>query len=372
MIQSPEYSLEKAKEYQKIKQKLTFVHLFLTPAILLVAIATPLSIHFKDWALGIHSHPSIALALYFLFFSLFMMIFDLPLGFYSGFILEHRFRLSNQTFGVWAQDFLKKSVLSFVFSLLLLLALYALIWHFPATWWVWAWASFALVSYVMGKLFPVLIVPLFYKYGKVEDQALKSRILALAARYSLPVGNVYSLNLSKTTKKANAAFMGMGKTKRVVLSDTLIEKFTADEIETVVAHELGHYKHHDIWKQLGLGLITSLAGFWIVSRAVDPAAGVFHLQGAADVAAMPLVFLIFYLFYLVLTPVQNGYSRIVERAADRFSLEAFPYPDIFISCMDKLGKVNLSDPEPHSLIEWFFYDHPAIGKRIQMAKEWKK
>lgn len=372
MTNSPEYSLEKAKAYQKQKQKLSFLHLFLSPAILLAVIATPLSFYFKQWAVSIYAQPYLSFALYFLFFSLFMLIFDLPLGFYSGFVLEHQYELSNQTLRTWILDFFKKSILSFAFSLVLLMALYALIWNLPGTWWVWAWAGFAAVSYGMGKLFPVLIVPLFYKYGKVEDQSLKDRILKLAARYALPVENVYSINLSKTTKKANAAFMGMGKTKRVVLSDTLIEKFTGDEIETVVAHELGHYKHHDIWKQLIFGLLASFAGFWLVFRAIDPAAHFFDLGGAGDIAAMPLVFLIFYFFYLILTPVQNGFSRIVERAADRFALEAFPRPDAFISCMDKLGKVNLADPQPNPFIEWFFYDHPAIGKRIQMAREWKK
>ena len=369
---SSDYSLEKAKAYQKQKQKLMFVHLFLTPALLLLVVLTPLSFLFKEWAVSLASQPYSVFALYFLFFSIFMLIFDLPLAFYSGFILEHRYELSNQNFPAWAADFLKKSVLSFVLSLVLLAALYALIWNFPGTWWLWAWAGFAMVSYVMGKLFPVLIVPLFYKYGKVEDESLKDRILKLAARYNLPVENVYSINLSKTTKKANAAFMGMGKTKRVVLSDTLIEKFSGGEIETVVAHELGHYKHHDIWKQLIFGLITSFAGFWFVFRLIDPAAQIFGMDGAADLAALPVVFFIFNLFYFILIPAQNGFSRTVERAADRFALEAFPHPDVFISCMDKLSKVNLADPNPSAVMEWFFYDHPAIGKRIQMAREWKK
>ena len=361
-------SREKAKIYQKKRQTLTLVHLVLTPVILGVAVVTPLSFLFKEWAGRIAANPYASAGIFFILFSAYDLLFDLPFAFYSGFRLEHQFELSNQTFGAWLGDFLKKLLLSTAFSLALIEILYALVWNFPNCWWLFAWAGYAAVSYVMGKLFPVLIVPLFYKYGKVEDAPLKKRILGLAARYGLPVENVYSLNLSKTTKKANAAFMGMGRTKRVVLSDTLLANFTPDEIETVVAHELGHFKHHDIWKQLGFGLVTSLAAFWIAFKLMSRLAPVFGFGGVGDVAAMPLLFLIFYFFSLVLMPVQNGFSRRLERAADRFALTAFPRTEVFVSCMEKLGRVNLADPEPNPVYEWFFYDHPAIGKRIRMAQ----
>lgn len=361
--------MTEAKTYQRIRQRLTFVNLALTPLLLWLVLVTGISVAIRDQASAWTSQPYAALAIYFALFSLLMLVFDLPLAFYSGFKLEHRFKLSNQTFTAWVTDLTKKSLLSFVFSLLLIEALYFLIWHFSKSWWVLAWAAFTLVSYGMGKLFPVFIVPLFYKYGKVEDEGLKARIFALAERYQLPVQNVFSINLSKTTKKANAAFMGFGKTKRVVLSDTLIDNFTADEIETVVAHELGHYKHKDVWKSLGFGVVTSFAAFALAFHYMEPTAAHFGLNGASDIAALPLLFLIFYAFSLVLMPIQNGFSRWIERAADRFALQAFPQPSVFISCMEKLAKVNLADPEPHPFIEWLLHDHPAIGKRIAMAKK---
>jgi STE24 endopeptidase len=360
--------LDKAKAYQKKKQVLTLFHLFLTPVILGVAVTTPLSSMFKSLALGMTQNLYLALSLYFIFFTLYMLVFDLPFSFYSGFILEHRFELSNQTFGAWFKDFAKKTLLSFAFSLLLIEALFALIWNQPFHWWLFAWAGYVAVSYGLGKVFPVLIVPLFYRYGKIETDSLRNRILALAARYGLPVENVYTLDLSKTTKKANAAFMGIGRTKRVVLSDTLLSHFTEGEIETVVAHEMGHFKHRDIWKQLGFGAATSLAAFWLVFRLIEPASQSFGLEGTADIANLPLLFLIFYFFGLVLLPVQNGFCRRLERAADRFALDACPDKDVFVSCLEKLGKVNLADPHPHPLYEWFFYDHPAIAKRIRMAQ----
>jgi len=216
----------------------------------------------------------------------------------------------------------------------------------PAHWWIWAWASYAFLSYVLGKVFPVLIVPLFYKYGKLEDKELETKVLALAARFDMPVGNVYSLNLSKTTKKANAAFMGIGKTKRVVLSDTLIQNFTHSEVEVVVAHELGHYKHHDVWRLLAFGLGASLIAFAVGFGGMNALVPALSLSSAADVAGLPLLFLIFYIVNLVLMPVTNGYSRRRERAADIFALKALATREVFISCMAKLGEQNLADPEP--------------------------
>jgi len=230
----------KAKEYQRKKQILTLFNLFFTPAVLLLIILSPLSLQWKLWSISVGGNAYLAVAIYFVCLSVFMLIFDLPLSFYSGYYLEHRYGLSNQSWKSWVKDLCKRSLLSFVISCVLLEALYALIWYSPNLWWLYAWCGYALVSYVMGKLFPVLIVPLFYKYSRVTDEHLNHEILDLAKRFDLPVENVYALNLSRTTKKANAAFMGFGKTKRVVLSDTLINNFTVEEVKTVVAHELGH------------------------------------------------------------------------------------------------------------------------------------
>lgn len=359
----------KARLYTRRKQLLTLTHLALTPALLLLAAGTPVSSAFKSWALEFASQPQLALALYFLFFSGFMLLFDLPFSYYSGFIVEHEFGLSNQTFAAWRKDFLKKSSLSFLFSLVLIELLYLLIWKFPAGWWLFAWAGYAVISYLIGKIFPVVIVPLFFKYERVPEGDLKTRIIKMSGRYGLPVENVYSLNLSRTTKKANAAFMGIGRTKRVVLSDTLLAHFNHDEIETVVAHEIGHFKNHDIFRQLAFGLVTSLVLFYLSFRMMDPAARQFGFEGVGDIASLPVLFLVLTLLGTILIPVQSAFSRMLERAADRFSLEAYPKLDIFISCMEKLARVNLSDPVPNPVYEWFFYDHPSISRRIRLAKE---
>jgi len=363
----------KAQEYQAIRRRLSLFHLFLTPSLLGILLLSGWTHGMRLNAVAITGGNDWGVvSVYFVLFSLFFLIFDLPLSFYSGFILEHRFGLSNQTFGQWLLEFGKKTLLSFALSLVLLEALYWIIRSDPAHWWLWAWAAYAFVSYVLGKLFPVFIVPLFYKYGKLEDKELETRILRLAEKFHMPVGNVYSLNLSKTTKKANAAFMGIGKTKRVVLSDTLIEHFTHAEIEMVMAHELGHYKHRDVWRLLAFGLAASLAAFAAGFWGMEIASTSLGLGSVANIAGLPLLFLIFYAVNLVLMPVTNAYSRRREWAADRFALEALGDKEVFISCMEKLGEQNLADPDPPGWYEWIFYDHPSIGKRVAMAKNYEK
>ena len=362
---------ERAKEYQLIRRRLTLFHLLLTPSLLGILIASGWTFSLRQHAIalaGVNAWGVVAV--YFVLFSLFFLIFDLPLSFYSGYVLEHQFGLSNQNFSQWIIDLLKKTILSFTLSLALLEFLYLIIRKQPSSWWLWSWGAYAFVSYVLGKVFPVLIVPLFYKYGKLEDQSLEAKVLKLAAQFNMPVGNVYSLNLSKTTKKANAAFMGIGKTKRVVLSDTLIQNFTHDEVEVVVAHELGHYKHHDVWRLLAFGLVASLIAFAVGFWGMNVLSPVLQISTAADVAGLPLLFLIFYMVNLILMPLMNAYSRRRERAADRFALQALKTQDVFISCMNKLGSQNLADPEPPAWYEWFFYDHPSIKKRVAFAQQW--
>ncbi len=368
-MEQPKNNSDQAVLYQRIRRRLTLFHLILTPSLLGILLVSGWTFALRQNAVAFAgSCEGGIVGVYFLLFSLYFLIFDLPLSFYSGFVLEHRFGLSNQNFGQWLLDALKKALLSLALSLVLLEVLYWIIRADPVRWWLWAWTAYAFVSYILGKVFPVLVVPLFYKYGKLEDGELEAKVLALAARFGMPVGNVYSLNLSKTTKKANAAFMGIGKTKRVVLSDTLVQNFTHSEVEVVVAHELGHYKHHDVWRLLAFGLATSLVAFAVGFWGMNKLASSLNFSSAGDVAGLPLLFLIFYGVNLVLMPLMNAYSRHLERAADLFALKALGTRDVFISCMNKLGEQNLADPEPPAWYEWFFYDHPPVRKRIAMAK----
>lgn len=359
--------LERAKAYHRRKYFATLSHMGLEVFLLFCLISTGITFLFKEAAESVSSHRYLQITIYYSLFFLYLWIFGFFLSLYSEFHLEHAYGLSNQSFVGWFVELLKKTLLSFALTLPLLLGLYFLILQYPSQWWIGAWLGFAVFSYLLGQLFPVLIVPLFYRYSRVEDGSLKNRIFKLVARFGLPLENVYSLNLSKTTKKANAMFAGLGRTKRLVLSDTLIQNFTVDEIESVVSHELGHFKHRDIWRHLGFNALTSFAGFALAFHLLQDLTSRLGYYGTEDLAAFPLLYLILYLFATVLTPLSNAYSRWREREADRFALKASGAGG-FIPAMEKLSHLNLADPKPHPLIEWWFYTHPPIEKRIQMAK----
>jgi STE24 endopeptidase len=362
---------ENAKAYQRIRHWLHLVSLLLTLFILASVLVFGLSNQFYAWASSLGGGSYVTLALYFLFFSIYTMALGFPLSVYSGYRLEHRFSLSNQTLSAWFQDYAKRQLLSFLVAAILVLALYALIWNAGSVWWVWAWLGYAGFGLVLGKLFPVLIIPLFYKYSPIADAQLKRKIEALAAKHRLSIENVYSLNLSRTTKKANAVFTGLGKTKRVILSDTLLNSFTHDEIEAVLAHELGHYQHKDIWKQFGLGTVFTFAGFGLIAAYYGPLAAALNFSGIADMRAFPLLCLMSFVFGLVAGPLSNMFSRRAERQADQFALRVMGVREPFVTCMEKLAELNLADPNPHPLIEFLLYDHPAVGRRIQMAREYQ-
>lgn len=362
---------EKNKAYQRMRNWLSLAGLILTAITLFAAIQARLTFVFYDWAGHFTAPPYGTLFFYFVFFSLYSLLLSFPLSFYSGFSLEHQYQLSNQTLPAWAWESAKKQLLSFSITAPLVLGLYALIWHLPSSWWFWAWAGYALFSLVLGKLFPILIVTLFYKYSPISDEVLKKKIEALADRFGVHIQNVYSLNLSKTTKKANAAFSGFGKTKRVILGDTLLASFDHGEIETVLAHELGHYKHHDIWKQFAFGTVFSFIGFWAAFQSMGLFSHGLGYSGAGDIRSFPLLCLIFFVFGLILTPAGNAFSRLAERRADEFAIEATKDKISFISAMQKLSDQNLADPNPNPIIEFLLYDHPAIGKRIQMAEHYE-
>ncbi|MDD5084574.1 MAG: M48 family metallopeptidase [Candidatus Omnitrophica bacterium] len=361
-------NISTAKAYQRKKNWLFLFNIVMTFVLLVIVLVTGLSGFMRDMALSVSTVFVAAIFFYFVFLSLFFFVFDVAIDFYGGYILEHQFGLSNQRLTGWVWESLKRYVLTFVVALVLVEALYLLIRFSPQAWWFLAWVLWILFSLVLGKLFPVLIVPIFYKYSPVADEVLRERILGMARENGLHARNVYSLNLSKTTKKANAAFCGFGKTRRVILSDSLIGNFSHDEILSVVAHEIGHYKKRHLWKHAGFSACTSLVSFYIIFYCVSRAAGSWGIKGADDFANLPLLGLLSFLAGLVLMPLGNLYSRHMEREADCFALKKTGDKASFISTMRKLAAMNLADPNPNPLIEFFLYSHPSIKKRIEFAE----
>jgi STE24 endopeptidase len=296
-------------------------------------------------------------------------LLTLPVSFWSSYVLEHRYGLSNQTLGRWVWRRVKGYLVGGPLGLVLLLGLYALLWYGGAWWWVWATAGWLLVSLVMGQLLPTLILPLFYKMTPLDDAPLLERLKRLTAGTGLTVEGVYRLELSADTKKANAALAGLGRTRRVLLGDTLLGEFTPEEIEVVFAHEVGHHVHRHLPKMIVAGVVLAAAGFWLVDLALHRAAPALGYAGFDDPAALPLILLVLALLGLVLAPAQNAVSRFFERQCDRYALEKTGLVQAYRSAFLKLARLNKADPDPHPLVVWLFDDHPPIRERLAMAGE---
>jgi len=290
-----------------------------------------------------------------------------PIDFWSGFVLEHRYELSNQNLLGWLWRRLKAYAVGGVLGLLLLLGLYAILRWTGEYWWLWAAGGWLVVSLVLGQLLPVLILPLFYKVTRLDDAPLLEKLQRLAAGTGLTVAGVYRLHLSAETRKANAALAGLGRTRRVLLGDTLLEQFTPEEIEVVFAHEVGHHVYRHLPKMVVVSVLLATAGFWLVNLVLGLGAPRLGYAGVADPSALPLLLLVLSLFGLILSPLQNALSRFFETQCDRYALARTSMPAAYRSAFVKLARINKSDPDPNPLVAWLFYDHPPIRRRLALA-----
>jgi STE24 endopeptidase len=366
--------LAEAKRYGRLELICTLADKALDLAYLAVAallLARPLDAWLQT-APVLQRNWSLRLAVLFLLVTTAHACVSFPLSFYAGHVLEHRFGLSRQTFGRWLWRYAKRMMLGLAFGLALILGLYWLIWTTGPVWWLVAAGAFFAVSVLLGQLAPVLILPLFYRIEKLASPELLERIARLADGTGLSIEGVYRMQLSEETVKANAMLAGLGRTRRVLLGDTLLSHFTPEEIEVIFAHEIGHHVLHHIRKMIVTGLFTSAAGFWICDRllAVWLGQGPSAVDYAAmPVATLPVIMLILTVFAMLLEPAQNFVSRHYERQADRYALARTGRKDAYVAAFQKLAKLNKDDPDPPRLDVLLFHSHPPIAERLAMAEQ---
>jgi len=287
-----------------------------------------------------------------------------PISYYSGFYLEHKYNLSNQTFGKWIWENFKGLLVSLIIGIPILLIFYFSLNYFGNSWWLPFAIIMFFVSVVLSQIFPILILPIFYKLTPIEDETLKEKIRLLGHRAGINVENVYKFNMSKNTKKANAAFTGLGKTKRIILGDTLLDNYSIEEIETVIAHELGHYKKKHIVKNILIGTASSFLTLFLISLLYENSLSWFGFDSIAQVSALPLLALWSMLIGIIQTPLGNILSRKFEFEADEYAVIETKNPSAFKNTLEKLTDQNLGDKDPHPFVEWFFYSHPSIKNRV--------
>jgi len=295
-------------------------------------------------------------------------IVGLPLSFYSGFLLERRYELSHERLGSWLGDQAKSFGVGLVLGGGAASLIYFCIRVAPDGWWLIAGVFFALLIVGLTNLAPVVLLPLFYSVKPLDREVLRARLLALAERAGARVLGAYEWGMADKTKKANAALAGLGATRRILVSDTMLNEYSDDEIEVVLAHEIAHHVHGDIWKGIAFESALILAGFYLASRALvrlSPAVG---LRGVADVAGLPVLVLAAGAVSLVMVPVAHAMSRAFERNADRFALRLTRNPSAFVSAMRRLGAQNLAEEHPSKLVQWLFHSHPPIHERIASAQ----
>jgi len=360
-----------ARRYNRIRRRLGIADFALGFAMLVVLLATGWTRDLRDISyVGAWQIYSLAV----FFYIGILLVIGKALGFgldLYGFYLEHRFHLSNQKLGSWLWDQVKGFLVGLVFAGIVVEIIYYVLRMWPRQWWLMAWGAFIVLFVALAQIAPVVLFPIFYKFQPLQKEELKQRLVHLSERAGTRIRGVYEWKLSEKSKKANAALTGLGKTRRIILADTLLTNYSDDEIEAVLAHELGHHVRRHILKGILLEVAVTFVGFWAANEVLRWAVFDRHMfESLADFANLPLLALVSTVLSLVLMPVLNAYSRQKEREADQYCFESISSVEPFITSMNKLADQNLAERSPSRLVEVLFHSHPAISKRIEAAREY--
>ena len=367
---------DKATRYHRLGRRASLLSTAVSLVLLSAMLQTGASRALRGWAsavsssMGAAGSPSATVVFYVLALSLIVDAVMLPLGLYKGFFLERRYGLATETMGHWLKDHLKAVAIGLLFAEIGALFVYATLRHWPGAWWVVSGLAYSAVIIVLVNVAPVLLLPLFYTFKPLEKATLRDRLTALAAQAGTSIKGVYEWTLSDRTRKANAALTGMGNTRRILLSDTLLAEYSDDEIEVILAHELAHHVHRDIWSAVALDALLTFAGFYAAHQMLTRAVPFFGLQNASDPAGIPVLLIAAGALGLLVRPLMNAVSRSHERRADRYALRMTRNPSAFLSAMRRLGQQNLAEENPSRLVQAFFYTHPPIKDRLRAAQEW--
>lgn len=313
----------------------------------------------------------LAVPLFVIVLATLLNLVQFPLRYWSSLIYERKYGLSRYTFKGWFVDYLKGLFIGYLFAVIL----FSILWSFIGIsyWWVYAAVLYFFVDVFMSSIYPVFILPLFYKLKPFQNKRLKAKLMAMVK--SSGGGNIETIEVAKESEKsvkANAMFAGWGKTKKMILFDTLLDNFTEDEIETVIGHELGHYVQKDVWRDIILSTVLIFPILYAVHVLMTWTAAGTPLAGIADLAAIPLFMLLMELLDLVVMPLENWHSRWREKEADWFGLQHSKKPKAQISTEKRLADQALSDVSPHPFLEWYLFTHPNAEKRIAMVKDWER
>ena len=358
---------DRAVRYHRMRRRAAVVSTVLAASALIALLASGWSVRLAGWSNRLGG-PAVAVAFFTAVLAVGWELLSLPLTLYTSFLLDRKYGLSSETLGTWTGDHAKALAIGLTLTIAAALVVYGSMSVWPRAWWLVDTALFAAVAIVFSQVAPVVLMPLFYRFTPLERESLRDRLLALSARAGVPVLGVFEWGLGEKTSRANAALVGIGRTRRIIVSDTVLKDYSDDEVEVILAHELSHHVHHDIWS--GLAIETGIAGASLAAAnaAVITVGPSFGITRVSDIAGLPLLVLAGGATSLLLTPLANAWSRRNERRADRFALRLTGHPEPFISAMRRLGAQNLAEERPSRPAFWFFHTHPTIDERIAAAR----
>jgi STE24 endopeptidase len=360
--------------HTRIRNVLYFVGTAWSMGVLLLLLVTGASRRMRDVALRVTKKPFTAAMLYLLSFIVVTSLLELPLAWYSGFVVPHQFDLTDQSLGSWGSDLLKGLLVSLAITVPLgALALAGI--RQLKNWWTALWAVSVPLIILLVVVQPIVLDPIFNKFEPLQDQQLRAKLLDLASRAGIEGGRVYQVNKSKQTKTLNAYVNGIGPTNRIVMWDTLLNEMTHDEVLAVMGHEMGHYVMKHIWKGLAFSVGVSLVGFFLLQQVYDRGmrwwGDRWGFSERGDLASVPWLLLIVSVGNFLISPVVSGYSRSMEHDADIFGLEVTRLNEPMATAFIKLAENSKTLPQPHPFIRFWRYTHPPLAERIPFALSYR-
>jgi STE24 endopeptidase len=369
---------DKSTRYHRLRRRADLMGTAAAGLVLLALIAGGGASRMRESAAAVSSFISAGfddattVALYAVMLTIVLQIVELPFAFYQGFLLEHRYGLSTQTGRHWLSDQAKGMLLGTGLAVIGASVVFATLREWPDWWWLLSAATFAVAMVGLARVAPVLLLPIFYRFKPLDRPELVERLLGLARKARTDVVGVFEWVLSGHTRKANAALAGMGNTRRILLSDTLLADYSEDEIEVILAHELAHHVHRDLWRGIGVQTLVLACGFFLANVVLRAMVDRLGLRGLSDPAALPLLLLVGGAWSFAVLPLINAQSRAQERAADRYALATTRNVDAFVSAMKRLSQQNLAEEYPSPIVRWVFYSHPPIHERIEAARAFSR
>jgi STE24 endopeptidase len=359
---------ERARRYHRLRLGVGLLGFLLGVGYLVALLATGASARLAVAVAAWTSQPWLQLAIVLGALAAAWRVLTLPLTWLGAFWLPRRFGLLHQSFARWAWDAVKATAIGGALALAGAELAYALL-RLTPWWWLLSAVAFFAAAVLLTLVAPVWLLPLFYRLTPLAEGPLRARLVSLAARTGVPVLGVWVGDQSRKSRTANAALAGLGRTRRILLYDTLVARFTPAEVASVLAHELGHHVHRDVWRGLGVQAALTLLALWIADRLLQVGVTLWGLEGPADPAGLPWLALVLLGVGLVTMPIVNAWSRRLERQADDFALRLTGDVGAFVAAMDRLASLNLAERRPHRVKEALFYSHPSIDRRIARALE---